>query len=107
MEANEVQREGSTLSHTPNRLQVLLIIVLVLGQGRVWVVPASVSGQERRPVVCASHWPGAAHVCDNGEGMILKQGLRRSKRVQVMFILMMPFGVISFWPHVISWHNLF
>ena len=79
------------------------------------MVPASVSGQERRPVVCASHWPGAAHVCDNGEGMILKQGLGRSKRVQVVFsvinpltiTLMMPFGVISFWPHLISWHNLF
>ena len=32
MEVNEVQREGSTLSHTPDRLQVLLIMVVVVGQ---------------------------------------------------------------------------
>ena len=40
MEVNEVQREGSTLSHTPEELQVLLIMVVVVGQWRVWVVPA-------------------------------------------------------------------
>ena len=54
MEVKEVQRERSTFSHTPDRLQVLLTIVVVLGQRRVWVVPAGVSGQERNPVVSAS-----------------------------------------------------
>ena len=51
MEVNEVQRVTSTSSHTPDRLQVLLIMVVVLGQGRVRVVPARVSGQERNSVV--------------------------------------------------------
>ena len=51
MEVNEVQRVRSTLSHTPDRLQVLLIMVVVLGHWRVWVVPARVSGQEKNPVV--------------------------------------------------------
>ena len=51
MEVNEVQRVRSTLSHTPDRLQVLLIRVVVLGQRRVQVVPAKVSGQEKNSVV--------------------------------------------------------
>ena len=68
IEVNEVQREGSTLSHTPNWLQVLLIIAVVLGQRRGWMVPALVFGQKRNSVVSASHWPGAAHVCDKKEG---------------------------------------
>ena len=50
-----MQRERSTLSHIPDTLQVLLIMVAVLGQWRVWVVPARVAGQERSPVVSASH----------------------------------------------------
>ena len=54
MEAKEVQREVSTFSHTPDGLQVLLIMAVVLGQRRVRVVPAGVSGQERNPVVSAS-----------------------------------------------------
>ena len=54
MEVKEVQREESTLSHTPDRLQVLLIMMLVLGQRRVRVVPAGVSDQERNPVTSAS-----------------------------------------------------
>ena len=53
MEVKGVQREGFTLSHTPDRLQVLLIMVVVLGQRRVRVVPAGVSSQERNPVVSA------------------------------------------------------
>ena len=67
MEVSEVQREGSTLSHTPDRLQVLLTMVVVLGQGRVWVVPARVSGQNRNPVVFALHPPAAAHECVSNE----------------------------------------
>ena len=51
MEVNEVQRVRSTLSHTPDRLQVLLIMVVVLGHWRVRLVPARVSGQEKNPVV--------------------------------------------------------
>ena len=51
MEVNEVQRVKSTSSHTPDRLQFLLIMVVVLRQRRVRVVPARVSGQERNPVV--------------------------------------------------------
>ena len=60
MEANEVQRVRSTLSHTPDRLQVLLIMVVVVGQWRVQMVSASVSGQDRNSVVSASHLPVAA-----------------------------------------------
>ena len=59
MELKGVQREESKLSHTPYELQVLLIVVMVLGQWWDWVVPAGVSGQERNSVVSASH-PGAA-----------------------------------------------
>ena len=55
MEVKGVQREGSTLSHTPDRVQVLLIIVVVLGQRRDQVVPARVSGQEKNSVVSALH----------------------------------------------------
>ena len=54
MEVKGVQREGSTFSHTPDRLQVLLIMVVVLGQRRTRVVPAGVSSQERNPVTSAS-----------------------------------------------------
>ena len=68
IEENEVHREGSTLSHTPNRLQFLLILTVELEQLQTGVVPASVSGQERMPVVFASHLPVAAHVCDKREG---------------------------------------
>ena len=63
MRVSEVQREGSTLSHTPEGLQVLLIMVVVLGQGRVWVVPARVFGQDRNRVVSALHSPAAAREC--------------------------------------------
>ena len=55
MEEKIVQRELSTLSHTPDELQVLLIMVVLLGQRRDTVVPAGVSGQERTLVVSASH----------------------------------------------------
>ena len=54
MEVKGVQREGSTLSHTPDELQVLLITVVVLGQRRDWMVSAGVSGQERNSVISAS-----------------------------------------------------
>ena len=72
MEKNEVQRVRSTLSHIPDRLQVLLIMVVVLGQPRVWVVPAGVFDQERNSVVSAWHLPVAACVrmCDKREGTI-------------------------------------
>ena len=54
MEVKGIQREASTLSHTPDKLQVLLImVVVVLGQRRDWVVPAGVSGHERKSVVSA------------------------------------------------------
>ena len=55
MEEKLVQGERSTLSHTPDELQVLLIMVVLLGQRRNTVVPAGVSGQERNSVVSASH----------------------------------------------------
>ena len=67
MEVNKVQRERSTLSHTPDRLQVLLIMVVVLGHWRVRVVPASVSGQNKSPVGSASHLAAHVHVCDEGK----------------------------------------
>ena len=60
MEVKGVHREGSTLSHTPDELQVLLITVVVLGQRRDWMVSAGVSGQERNSVVSASQKPIAA-----------------------------------------------
>ena len=65
-----VQREGSTLSHTPDELHVLLIMVVLLGQWRDSVVPAGVSGQERNSVVSASHKTVAAGLVrwkENGE----------------------------------------
>ena len=54
------ERERSTLSHTPDQLQVLLTMMGVLRHWRVRVVPPSVSGQKRSPVVSALH---SAHVC--------------------------------------------
>ena len=54
MEEKIVQREGFTLSHTPDELQVLLIMMVLLGHWRDTVVPAGVFGQERNSVVSAS-----------------------------------------------------
>ena len=65
MEVSVVQRDRSKLSHIPDGLQVLLIMIVVLGQGRVRVVPARVAGQDRNPVVSALHRPVAAHECVN------------------------------------------
>ena len=53
IEMKGVQRDGSTLSHTPDKLQVLLIMVVVVGQWRDRVVPAEVLGHERNSVVSA------------------------------------------------------
>ena len=78
MKVKGVQREGSTLSHTPDELQVLLIIVVVLGQRRDWVVPAEVLGHKRKSVVSASQLPVPADmkwkdpVCDRGESLVLR-----------------------------------
>ena len=49
----EVQREMSTRSQTPDGLQVLLIMVVVLGQCRDWMVPAGVLGHKRKSLVSA------------------------------------------------------
>ena len=57
MEVKGIQREGSTLSHTPDRLQVLLIMVKVVGQRTDWLVPAGVFGQKRNSVASASQNP--------------------------------------------------
>ena len=48
-----LQRDGSTLSHTPDGLQVLLIMVVVLRQLRDRVVPAEVLGHKRKSTVSA------------------------------------------------------
>ena len=53
MELKGIQRKGSTLSHTPDGLQVLLIMVKVVGQWADWVVPAGVFGQRRNSVTSA------------------------------------------------------
>ena len=82
MEVNEVHREGSTLSHTPDELQVLLIMVLVLGQRRVWVVPATVSGQERTPVVSLLQITFAA----NGEVEWCVYVIREESRITIICI---------------------
>ena len=46
--------EVSTLIHSPTRVHILSMVVMLLGQGRVWVVPAAVSGQKRIPVCSES-----------------------------------------------------
>ena len=56
VEVKGVQREGSTLSQTPDGLQVLLIMVVVVGQWRDRVVPAEVLGHERKSVVSARQY---------------------------------------------------
>ena len=53
MEMKGVQRDRSTLSQTPDKLQVLLITVVVVGQWRDWVLPAEVLGHERNSVLSA------------------------------------------------------
>ena len=50
IEVKGVQREGSTVFHTPDRLQVLLTMVVVLGQETEQVVLARVAGQNRNSV---------------------------------------------------------
>ena len=55
IEVKGVQREGSTLSHTPDGLQVLLTMVVVLGQETDRVVLARVAGQNRNSVTSSSH----------------------------------------------------
>ena len=46
--------EISTLLHLPMRVHILSMVVMLLGQGRVWVVPAGVSGQKSNPVCSES-----------------------------------------------------
>ena len=46
--------EVSTLLHSPMRVHILSMVVMLLGQGRVWVVPAGVSGQKRTSVCSES-----------------------------------------------------
>ena len=53
IELKGVQRERSTLSHTPDGLQDLLIMVKVVGQRTDWVVPGGVFGQRRNSVTSA------------------------------------------------------
>ena len=65
IEMSVAQRVRSIVSHTPDRLHVLLIMVVVLGQGWVRVLPAGVAGQDRNPVVSALHPLAAAHECVN------------------------------------------
>ena len=43
-EVKGVQREGSTLSYTPDELQILVIVVVMLGQEADSVEPAGVVG---------------------------------------------------------------
>ena len=57
MEVKGVQRDRSTLSQTPDKLQVLLIMVVVVGQWRDRVVPAEVLGHDMRSVVSALQLP--------------------------------------------------
>ena len=57
MELKGIQREGSTMSHSPERLQLRTIVVVVLGQERVCMVPAGVSGHKRNSVTSASQKP--------------------------------------------------
>ena len=62
MELKGIQREESTLSHTSDKLQVLLIMVNVVRQRADWVVPAGVSGQRRNSVASSSQYPGPTGV---------------------------------------------
>ena len=48
------QTERSTVLHSPTREHILSTVAVLLGQGRVWVVPAGVSGQKRNPVCSES-----------------------------------------------------
>ena len=69
-EVKGIQREGSTLSHTPDELQILVIVVVVLGQEANSVEPAGVVGQKRKSVTSAPH--SAAAIMNRC--MCLKQG---------------------------------
>ena len=60
----EGQREMSTRSQTPDKLQVLLImVVVVLGQRRDWVVPAGVLGHKRKSVASALQYAQSVPAC--------------------------------------------
>ena len=80
MEVKGIQREGSTLSHTPDKSQVLLIMVNVVGQRTDWVVPAGVSGQRRNSVASASQYPGptGVHALREGGGFHVGEKMRLS-----------------------------
>ena len=56
------QTERSTVLHSPTRVHILSTVVVLLGQGRVWVVPAGVSGQKRNPVCSESQTTAGASV---------------------------------------------
>ena len=54
MALKALHMERSTLLHSPARVHILSMVVMPLGQGRVWVMPAGVSGQKRNPVCSES-----------------------------------------------------
>ena len=62
-EVKGIQREGSTLSHTPDELQILVIVVVVFGEEADSVEPAGVVGQKRNSVISASHSAAAIMRC--------------------------------------------
>ena len=66
IEVKGVQREGSTLSHMPDELQVLLTMVVVLGQETDRVVSAGVADQNRNSVTSSSHLTVAVMVYVKG-----------------------------------------
>ena len=65
IEMSVAQRVRSIVSHKADGLHILLIVAVVLGQGRVRVLPAGVAGQDRNSVVSALHPLASAHKCVN------------------------------------------
>jgi len=62
MKLSGMQREELSSSQMPGGLQVLLMMVMVLGQGKDLVVPAGVSGQRRNCVASSLQKPALQRV---------------------------------------------
>lgn len=71
-----MQSERSTLFQMLGVLQVLLMMVVVLGQGKDLVIPALVSGQRRNSVASSSQKPvSASMVWIEGKCMFRKKSI--------------------------------
>jgi len=84
--------EISTLLHSPMRVHILSMVVMLLGQGRVWVVPAGVSGQKRTLVCSESQKTAGESVRMEKELIVHKLGCLSMFSAKSYFVLSLIFS---------------